>query len=167
VRRNTGLDVVRATAIGLVLLAHWGGLIFWWLAIPWTRVLDLAGYFGVELFFALRGFLIGRAVHRRELVRQASAKLTDAGVEHGIIAAGTEPTPDAKVQVCSVQTVVNRLDTLGNVGLVIFDEAHHAVAATWRRLCDAIPQAKALGVTATPLRARWQGAWYSCWRAVR
>ena len=97
------------------------------------------------------------AVHRRELVRQASAKLTDAGVAHGIIAAGTEPTPDARVQVCSVQTVVNRLDVLGNVGLVIFDEAHHAVAATWQRLCDAIPQAKALGVTATPLRLDGKG----------
>ena len=59
-RRNTGLDVVRATAIGLVLLAHWGASIFWWFAIAWPRVLELAGYFGVELFFALSGFLIGR-----------------------------------------------------------------------------------------------------------
>ena len=49
-------------------------------------------------------------VHRRELVNQASAKLTDAGVEHGIIAAGF-PSSDHKVQVASVQTLVRRLTT--------------------------------------------------------
>ena len=43
-------------------------------------------------------------VHRRELVRQASAKLSDAGVAHGIIAAGFQPTPDATVQVASIQS---------------------------------------------------------------
>ena len=35
------------------------------------------------------------AVHRRELVCQASNKLNDAGVPHGIIAAGTKPTIEA------------------------------------------------------------------------
>ena len=49
-------------------------------------------------------------VHRRELIKQASAKLTAAGVEHGIIAAGFTPS-DHKVQVASVQTLVRRLTT--------------------------------------------------------
>jgi superfamily II DNA or RNA helicase len=95
------------------------------------------------------------AVHRRELVRQASAKLTNAGVSHGIIAAGTEPTPGAAVQVASVASAIRR--TLDGVGLIIIDEAHHAVAASWRRLIAAQPEAKLLGVTATPTRLDGKG----------
>ncbi len=43
--------------------------------------------------------------HRRELIRQASAKLTAAQVSHGIV----RRTTDDIVQVGSVQTVVRRL----------------------------------------------------------
>jgi peptidoglycan/LPS O-acetylase OafA/YrhL len=45
--RNFGLDLVRAVAIGLVLLAHF------------TNGLPSLGSYGVELFFTLSGFLIG------------------------------------------------------------------------------------------------------------
>jgi superfamily II DNA or RNA helicase len=47
-------------------------------------------------------------VHRRELLKQASAKLTEADVTHGIIAGGFVPTPNATVQVTSIQTAVRR-----------------------------------------------------------
>jgi DNA repair protein RadD len=50
--------------------------------------------------------------HRRELIKQASRKLSEAGVEHGIIAPGFTPTHDA-VQVASIQTLANRLDKIG------------------------------------------------------
>lgn len=46
-RRNFGLDAMRATAIGLVLLSHF------------VTDLDFLGYYGVDLFFVLSGFLIG------------------------------------------------------------------------------------------------------------
>jgi len=39
-----------------------------------------------------RGRRILILVHRRELIRQTSAKLAHAGVSHGIIAAGFEPS---------------------------------------------------------------------------
>src|SRR4051812_23859708 len=42
--------------------------------------------------------------HRRELIRQASRKLADVGVEHGIIAPGFTQTRDA-AQVASIQTI--------------------------------------------------------------
>jgi superfamily II DNA or RNA helicase len=34
--------------------------------------------------------------------------------------------------------------------LVVIDEAHHGVAGMWRKITDAWPQAKVLGVPATP-----------------
>src|SRR3954468_23044907 len=48
------------------------------------------------------------AAHHRELIRQASVKLTAAGVPHGIIAPGYPETADP-VQVGSIQTLVRRL----------------------------------------------------------
>src|SRR3954447_8697834 len=63
--------------------------------------------------------------HRRELIRQASLKLLDAGVEHGFIAAGFA-RGDAAIRVASVQTLVNRLDEIGDIDLCVIDEAHHA-----------------------------------------
>ena len=67
-------------------------------------------------------------VHRRELVTQASDKLTKAGVKHGIIAAGFDPSGHP-VQVASVQTLIRRLNSGSfTPDLIIIDEAHHAVA---------------------------------------
>ena len=94
-------------------------------------------------------------VHRRELLRQASAKLTDAGVVHGIIAAGFVPTPEATVQVASIQTAARR--DIGEYGYIICDEAHHVAAETWKRVLAAQPKAKLLGCTATPSRLDGKG----------
>jgi superfamily II DNA or RNA helicase len=95
--------------------------------------------------------------HRRELIRQACAKLAWAGVPHGVIAAGFDRSPDERVQVCSIQTVVRRLGDLPAFDLVVVDEAHHTCAETYRALIAAQPQAKLLGVTATPARLDGKG----------
>ncbi|MHB8543115.1 MAG: acyltransferase family protein [Leptospirales bacterium] len=55
--RVVGLDVARSLAIILVLIAHFS--LFFKNLINVSPVLYGAGYFGVELFFALSGFLIG------------------------------------------------------------------------------------------------------------
>lgn len=96
--------------------------------------------------------------HRRELVKQASAKLTAAGVAHGIIAPGFEPTGHP-VQVASVQTLARRLDRPEHArfDLIIIDEAHHAVAGQWATIVAAYPDARILGVTATPERLDGKG----------
>jgi DNA repair protein RadD len=96
-------------------------------------------------------------VHRRELLNQAVAKLADAGVSCGIIAAGVKPDPAPLVQVASIQTIVRRLETLPAFDLIVFDECHHAVAGQWCKLIDAQPKAKLLGVTATPARLDGKG----------
>jgi superfamily II DNA or RNA helicase len=97
------------------------------------------------------------AVHRRELIRQAGAKLTWAGVAFGVIAAGFEPCPDQMVQLGSLQTLARRLSSLPTFDFIIFDEARHCRAETWRTLIDAQPQARLLGVTATPARSDGNG----------
>lgn len=72
-RRVLGLDVLRALAIAGVLLAHTGGA-FGLEAIPFVSP-TFAGWAGngVELFFALSGFLIGRLL-LQILARGASVR---------------------------------------------------------------------------------------------
>ena len=97
-------------------------------------------------------------VHRIELIRQTFRKLTDFGVHCGIINAKYTPDYYAPVQVASVQTLVKRLDKIAmNFDLIIIDECHHATASTYRKIIDANPNAKLLGVTATPVRGDGMG----------
>ena len=96
-------------------------------------------------------------VHRRELIAQTSHKLDLAGVTHGIIAAGYQPT-NAPIQVASVQTLARRLAQLTwSPDLIVVDEAHHAVAGTWAAALQRWPDAYRLGVTATPVRQDGRG----------
>src|SRR5262249_10821812 len=101
--------------------------------------------------------------HRRELVKQTSLKLYDAGVkDHGIIAAGFPPRPSAPVQVCSVQTLHARAIRsqrieLPPAELIVIDECHHARARTWQAIIEAYSNAIVLGLTATPARGDGRG----------
>jgi superfamily II DNA or RNA helicase len=96
-------------------------------------------------------------VHRRELIAQTSSKLTLAGVEHGIIAAGVQPT-DHPIQIASVQTLARRLARVSaSPDLILIDEAHHATAGQWSAVLDHWPDALRLGVTATPVRLDGRG----------
>ena len=106
---------------------------------------------------AARGKQVLILVHRRELLHQASRKLTDIGLDHGLIAAGMTAT-DQPVQVASVQTLVRRLLTMDwQPSLIIIDEAHHASAGSWDRVLRHWPDAFRLGVTATPCRLDGRG----------
>jgi DNA repair protein RadD len=104
-----------------------------------------------------RGKRVCILVHRQELLLQASRSLTAIGVKHGLIAPGHVQNQEA-VQVASVQTLGRRIARQRfNFDLVIIDEAHHAVAGTWKRLIEAMPAARILGVTATPVRSDGKG----------
>jgi DNA repair protein RadD len=103
-----------------------------------------------------RGKRILILAHRRELIKQASTKLTDAGVAHGLVAPGFAPSSD-HVQVGSVQTVSKRLEKLPKFDLIIIDEAHHSIAGQYKKIIASQPQARLLGVTATPERADGKG----------
>lgn len=91
--------------------------------------------------------------HRKELIRQASAKLQD--VPHGIIAPWARPNRFHSVQVGSVQTLTRRAAVAADI--VIPDECHHVVSKEYQRLLAQHPDAYVLGFTATPARLDGRG----------
>jgi superfamily II DNA or RNA helicase len=103
------------------------------------------------------GHRVAIVVHRGELVDQTCAVLDAEGLNFGVIASGYPENPEAPIQVCMVQTLVNRLDRLAGVQFLIVDESHHVMAATYRMVVAAAPRARVLGVTATPERLDGKG----------
>lgn len=95
-------------------------------------------------------------VHRKELVMQLVNHLYKQGVFAEIIMAGCAYKPDADFNVASVQTLVRR-DAPKDINLVVIDEAHHATADSYRKILALYPNAKILGVTATPCRSNGKG----------
>lgn len=106
---------------------------------------------------AQRGRRAWILVHRQELLTQTSRTLTEFSVPHGLIAPQFSFDRSQALQVASVQTLVRRMDRLAPPDMIIVDEAHHAISPTWRRVISEAPQAKILGVTATPLRLDGKG----------
>jgi len=93
--------------------------------------------------------------HRQELICQISQTLEAFGIGHGVKYANVERGGDlsSTVQVASIQTLNRRMEKVKDeFGLVIIDEAHHALAKTYRMLWERWPKAKFLGLTATPCR---------------
>jgi DNA repair protein RadD len=93
--------------------------------------------------------------HRRELISQASKRLTAEGIHHGIVMAGV-PTTAAPVQIASIDTLKAR-DTRPPANFVIWDESHHVSSDGWSALQAEYPNAHHLGLTATPCRADGKG----------
>lgn len=94
--------------------------------------------------------------HRIELIDQISANLQKYKISHGIIAGGKERNLRPQVQIASIQTITHRtnFDVVRdlNVRFIIIDEAHHSLANSYKKLWTLYPNAKKLGVTATPWR---------------
>ena len=109
-------------------------------------------------------------VHREELLMQAAMVFAEAGVKHRMICATSSEraikaqefrecgrswvSSDANVVIASIQTLVRRLDAIPwlNPSQIVADECHLSLAATWRRVLDHWPEARLLGLTATPTR---------------
>ncbi len=110
---------------------------------------------------AITVFMMGRAaaqgkrayflVHQNELLSQTSKALWRQQLEHGMIASG-KARSTMPAQVASVQTLVRRLDLYKEPHLIIIDEAHRAAAATYKTIIDHWPNARVIGLTATPQR---------------
>ena len=96
--------------------------------------------------------------HRRELIKQAVDTFTELcpNVQLGVEAAGWPTLPWAPLQVGSVQSVARR-QNIKAPDLVIWDEVHHVRAATWEKIYKQWPNAKHIGLTATPERTDGKG----------
>ena len=122
-----------------------------------------------------KGRTVVLLAHRAELVKQIAGTLARFGCAHQIIAPGPivrQCVADqfraygrayvqhgARAYVCSVQTLVKRLDKLDiEPDIIVVDEAHHLTAGTqWGQVVEAYPEAKLLPVTATPCRLDGKG----------
>lgn len=94
--------------------------------------------------------------HRTELIDQIDASLKKYGVPHNLISGRHKREIKYPVHVASIQTITNKSNLEKakklNVQFVIIDEAHHALAKTYKKLWKMYPDARFLGVTATPWR---------------
>ena len=94
--------------------------------------------------------------HRMELLDQISATLSRFGIAHGFIQGAREQHLWKRVQVASIMSLLtekNYYNTLRQkFDYIIVDEAHHSLADTYIKLFELFPDAKKLGVTATPWR---------------
>lgn len=94
--------------------------------------------------------------HRREILQQTMSKLFDFGIQAGQIASGRPMTPEL-VQVAMVGTLVRRLDSIIPPDLIIIDECHHSISATWRKVIEHFGDVLRIGFTATPERLSGEG----------
>lgn len=84
-------------------------------------------------------------VHRRELCDQIWNTFYHWGVDMFYC------------QVGMVQTICRRLDKIPPPALIITDENHHSLAASYRKIYEYFPHARRIGVTATPVRLDGSG----------
>lgn len=93
-------------------------------------------------------------VHRRELVEQIKETL-----ERRLgTSLDAEREKSSVIEVFSIQWLSRHYQELDEQPtLIVIDEAHHAVAKTYEEVMNAYPNAKKLGVTATPCRLTKRG----------
>ena len=91
--------------------------------------------------------------HRRELVAQIEdtvSKITPSLF--------TLKEDSSRIRAVSIQWLSRHGDEWAEVpGMIVIDEAHHALAATYQELWRRFPKAKFLGLTATPCRLSGKG----------
>lgn len=105
---------------------------------------------------AAKGKRVVIAAHRVEICDQISAALDGMGVAHGRIAADRAQTREP-IQVAMVQTLARRFTRVAEPDLFVIDECHHVVGRTYETIVGAWPNARVLGVTATPQRLDGRG----------
>lgn len=94
--------------------------------------------------------------HRLELLDQIAGSLKNYGIPCGFIQGTREQHLWQRVQVGSILSLISERNEMNvrrcKFDYIIVDEAHHTLADSYKRLFDMFPEAKKLGVTATPWR---------------
>ena len=92
--------------------------------------------------------------HRRELVSQIDETVRKF---HSYYASNTSSLLSS-VKAMSIQWLMRHYDEIEEEpGMIVIDEAHHALAKTYKGMWDRFPKAKFLGLTATPCRLNGKG----------
>lgn len=91
--------------------------------------------------------------HRLELCEQCGDKLMQNRVDFGYISPAYTPDYTKNIQVGTIQTINSRKSKIPfTPDLIVIDEAHRSLASTYRTILRFYPNARVLGVTATPIR---------------
>lgn len=99
-------------------------------------------------------------VHRRELVEQIRDTLDSMLSCPYSTLDTTSPllSENSRIKVMSIQWLSRHYQNMAEKpSLIVIDEAHHAVAKTYAEVMNAYPEARKLGVTATPCRLNKKG----------
>ena len=92
--------------------------------------------------------------HRRELVSQIDETVRKF---HSYSASNTSSLLSS-VKAMSIQWLMKHYDEIEEEpGMIVIDEAHHALAKTYKEMWERFPKAKFLGLTATPCRLNGKG----------
>ena len=92
--------------------------------------------------------------HRRELVSQIDETVRKF---HSYSASNTSSLLSS-VKAMSIQWLMRHYDEIEEEpGMIVIDEAHHALAKTYKEMWERFPKAKFLGLTATPYRLNGKG----------
>ena len=92
--------------------------------------------------------------HRRELVSQIDETVRKF---HSYSASNTSSLLSS-VKAMSIQWLTRHYDEIEEEpGMIVIDEAHHALAKTYKEMWERFPKAKFLGLTATPCRLNGKG----------
>ena len=92
--------------------------------------------------------------HRRELVSQIDETVRKF---HSYSASSTSSLLSS-VKAMSIQWLMRHYDEIEEEpGMIVIDEAHHALAKTYKEMWERFPKAKFLGLTATPCRLNGKG----------
>ena len=92
--------------------------------------------------------------HRRELVSQIDETVRKF---HSYSASNTSSLLSS-VKAMSIQWLMRHYDEIEEEpGMIVIDEAHHALAKTYKKMWERFPNAKFLGLTATPCRLNGKG----------
>ena len=92
--------------------------------------------------------------HRRELVSQIDETVRKF---HSYSASNTSSLLSS-VKAMSIQWLMRHYDEIEEKpGMIVIDEAHHALAKTYKEMWERFPKAKFLGLTATPCRLNGKG----------
>ena len=112
------------------------------------------------------GMRVWIVAHRRELVEQIEetvarygmGKEPDKSAKNGRTGKDSMPEESGRVRVFSIQWLSRNWKIMdGQPDLIVIDEAHHALAETYRELWKRYPEARKLGMTATPCRLNRKG----------